>query len=855
MSAGVLWKTSTIPVFANGIYNLASSQDCSILVSSVKNNGVYISRDSGSTWTLVSGLPNTGNWSSAVSVSADGQTMIVSSSTQGVYKSIDSGETWSLTNAPTTNNFTDVVMNTNGSRIVGLDSTLGLYNYNISGVGPGTRWVFQSTNTYTGIAASSDLTKVYISGNNIVYKSTDSGNSFTILSNLPTSYWHSVACSSNGSIVYLVGSKPADFTNDSGIVYKSTDSGATWTNIAPSIGWEYQYSEATKVLCSANGSVILLRTAARIITSTDSGATWSMNLSHNLANVAMSSDGTIMYCATYGSPVCVSTDSGATWNICFSIESINNLPGGPPGGAAADGMYNISCSANGSFVVLVIQNGGIYISQNTGTTWALLSSPDLPEVNVNYSYLGAIRVSNNGSVIAAQIFQNGPVYISLDGGFRWTISSVSPVTPPTNLNSGYNAFTGIVMNSTGTNMLALDYLLGPYKYSAPTGTEVQMFTLTGNLTQSYQGGWNAIAGSLDGTKLIAGGNQVLYTSSNSGSTWTLQSGGLPIEGITWNSLCCSSNGTIVYGTVSTLGIFKSTNSGVTWTQLPFTPNPEGETFEHVCCSSNGSVVLIASNTYAHVSTDGGATFTAARAATGSGVMCAMSSDGSVMYYSNISAGIWVSKNTGVTWASAIGELQNVIFFVACSADGATVISLCKDHSVVYISRDTGTTWTDISSTSPVLQSSNQQWTKGLAVSPDGNTIIISEHGGNGIYISVDSGGIKSWMSELAKRLSDPTDTSRPPFDTGSELVAGIVIVAGSPSPEKLAPITALLTLLFGGSADNPLLSAINSIEQLAATASAISFNSGMQPGPATESTSAAPSGFDATMTPSTNPVC
>jgi hypothetical protein len=122
-------------------------------------------------------------------------------------------------------------------------------------------------------------------------------------------------------------------------------------------------------------------------------------------------------------------------------------------------------------------------------------------------------------------------------------------------------------------------------------------------------------------------------------------------------------------------------------------------------------------------------------------------------------------------------------------------------------------------------------------------------------ISVDSGGIKSWMSELAKRLSDPTDTSRPPFDTGSELVAGIVIVAGSPSPEKLAPITALLTLLFGGSADNPLLSAINSIEQLAATASAISFNSGMQPGPATESTSASPSGFDATMTPSTNPVC
>jgi hypothetical protein len=70
----------------------------------------------------------------------------------------------------------------------------------------------------------------------------------------------------------------------------------------------------------------------------------------------------------------------------------------------------------------------------------------------------------------------------------------------------------------------------------------------------------------------------------------------------------------------------------------------------------------------------------------------------------------------------------------------------------------------------------------------------------GLYatsISVTTGGILGWTSELARRLSNTQDTSRPPFDE-SELVAGLVLVAGAPNFADLAAFVKLIKLFFGG---------------------------------------------------------
>jgi len=75
---------------------------------------------------------------------------------------------------------------------------------------------------------------------------------------------------------------------------------------------------------------------------------------------------------------------------------------------------------------------------------------------------------------------------------------------------------------------------------------------------------------------------------------------------------------------------------------------------------------------------------------------------------------------------------------------------------------------------------------------------------SGIYVTsfdVATGGITAWTSELARRMSNPSDSSRPPFDKG-ELTAGFVLVAGRPNKPELAGIKALFDLLFGDKEKN-----------------------------------------------------
>ncbi len=70
-------------------------------------------------------------------------------------------------------------------------------------------------------------------------------------------------------------------------------------------------------------------------------------------------------------------------------------------------------------------------------------------------------------------------------------------------------------------------------------------------------------------------------------------------------------------------------------------------------------------------------------------------------------------------------------------------------------------------------------------------------------ITVERGGMQAWMRELAHRLSDTKDPSRPPYDH-QELVAGFIILAGAPREPRLQPIRDLLELFFGEGEKHPL---------------------------------------------------
>lgn len=99
-------------------------------------------------------------------------------------------------------------------------------------------------------------------------------------------------------------------------------------------------------------------------------------------------------------------------------------------------------------------------------------------------------------------------------------------------------------------------------------------------------------------------------------------------------------------------------------------------------------------------------------------------------------------------------------------------------------------------------------------------------------MSSATGGNVFLLSELAKRIGDTTDPSRPPFDNG-EYVCGVCFVAGAPRLADLASTIAFFSALFGpATAANPLLGLLASINTAVTAAETAVFGPNMQPLPA-----------------------
>jgi len=98
-------------------------------------------------------------------------------------------------------------------------------------------------------------------------------------------------------------------------------------------------------------------------------------------------------------------------------------------------------------------------------------------------------------------------------------------------------------------------------------------------------------------------------------------------------------------------------------------------------------------------------------------------------------------------------------------------------------------------------------------------------------MSSGTGGNAFLLKELAKRLGDRSDSTRPPFDNG-EYVCGVCFVAGAPRLADLAATIAFFEALFGpATAANPLMGLLAAIDTAVTQAEAAVFGPDMQPLP------------------------
>ena len=219
----------------NALWALTSSSDGSHLVAGYQGGKLYISSDSGNTWTGITvTVPTNASWQRMAS-SADGSHVIASVSNAGngvgdsgnmIYTSTDGGNHW-IARTPTNTYplWMGVASNYDGTRLFAAPQYGCIYASTDSGVtwssatsGLGTC----STQLWRGI--TSDSTGQYVVAgldNGHIFTSNDYGVTWT--SRTPTALaWSNIATSSSGQ--YLAA---ATFSGD---IWSSQDYGATWVN-------------------------------------------------------------------------------------------------------------------------------------------------------------------------------------------------------------------------------------------------------------------------------------------------------------------------------------------------------------------------------------------------------------------------------------------------------------------------------------------------------------------------------------------------------------------------------------------------------------------------------------------------
>ena len=490
----------------------------------------------------------------------------------GVLKSTDGGLTWQPTSLlwtiPQNRTVSKILIDPSNTNTIIAATSFGIYR----SLDAGNNWVLEKSGTFKDMKFKpGDPNTVYATGTGF-FRSTDNGDTWTQISsgftsNVSFSRMALAVTPADPTYVYVLASG-ADYGHEG--IYRSTNSGASFTQRSNSpniLGWSTSGNDQggqgwydLTIACSPTNKDFIVTGGVNIWKSTNGGSSMQLmahwygggGAPYVHADIHMldffPGSGTTIFAACDGG-LFKTSNSGSSWTDLSDSQSGQGLHIGQ--------MYRLGVSnaaSNPNLTITGWQDNGTSVHNSaTGSANYVLGGDGMeciidhsnPNIMYGELYYGDISRSTNGGASFSNIVSSGGTGVDEDGD--WVTPYIMHPTVNTTLlvgkstlyrstNSG-NTWTTLTIPNLGSNITNIAY--------APSNPSYIYAVSAGQISYSTNGGssFSTINGPGGTISYIAvdrnnpqkiyvtisgyAANNKVYVSNNSGSTWTNISFNLP----------------------------------------------------------------------------------------------------------------------------------------------------------------------------------------------------------------------------------------------------------------------------------------------------------------------------------------
>ncbi len=477
-------------------------------------------------------------------------------------------------------------------------------------------------------------------------------------------------------------------------------------------------------------NIITVGNSGKIYTSSDSGASWvsrSSGVSSHLYAIASSSSSIAMVAGLSGT-ILKTTNGGSSWS------SISD----PIITSSISFRYHSLSMLSSSVIYLGGSNGAIYVSTNGGSSWQYdnyfitAGNPiySLAVYSTTVGLAGSMkdslgfyrRVNNPSSMPTGQpspkpIVGNLPTFTPTaipTGAFvegEWfekaTDSTLNTYTSATWLSSTICIMVG---SQGGDGVLSVSTNAGSTWSSTTVSSDIDLqFTDVHRAT-------------ILSTRYILAVNDLggVYLSTNSGTSWSLKA----TVATELRGVHIGSNG-VAYAVGASRSIYKSdyTSSYATWSTITYY-SANVVTFNDVYSFDGVNFVVVGNSGTILKSSNSGSSYTAVSVGgVSSHLYCISGISNSYMIAAGAGGTIIKTINGGATWSiiSSSPITSSVVFqYHSISYVSAAIIFAAATNGNIYVSKDTGITWTLDQTVSYTTFNALSAFSSSLAVAGDAN---------------------------------------------------------------------------------------------------------------------------------------